>query len=117
MQDVSLVIVGDGGERENLQKLADNLGLRTVFFEGAVYDEYELCKYFLVSDIFVTPGVASMALKMAMALGKPVITVDYGLEVHDIVDGVNGIVFPMDDDERLAEQIMRLLESDELWSV
>ena len=38
----SLVIVGDGGERENLQKLADSLGLRNVIFEGAVYDEYEL---------------------------------------------------------------------------
>ena len=45
-------------------------------------------KYYLLSDIFVTPGVASMALKMAMTLGKPVITVDYGLEVHDIEDGV-----------------------------
>ena len=94
----SLVVVGDGEEREGLRKLADSLGLERVFFEGAIYDEKELCRYFLVSDIFVTPGVASMALKMAMTLGKPVITVDYGLEVHDVEDGVNGFVFPMDDD-------------------
>ena len=65
-------------------------------------------------DIFVTLDVVSLALKMVMTLGKPVVTVDYGLEVHDIDDGINGFVFPMDDDEILADKIMSLLESDEL---
>ena len=50
---------------------------------------------------------------MAMALGRPVITVDYGLEVHDIVDGVNGFLFPMDDDVALADRLRQVLGSEE----
>ncbi len=111
---VSLVVVGDGGERENLQELSTSLGLANIVFEGAIFDDRELSKYFMASDIFVTPGVASLAIKMAMLFGLPVVTVDYGLEVHSVSNGVNGFIFPMDDDDRLAEIIMRLVESDAL---
>lgn len=112
--DCSLVIVGDGSERSALEGLAASLGLRDIHFDGPIYDERELARYFLLCDLFVTPGVASMAIKMAMAFGKPVITVDYGLEVHDIVDGVNGFVFPMDDHDALAARIRQVLGSPEL---
>lgn len=110
----SLVIVGEGGERSSLEALVASLGLPDVHFDGPLYDERELARYFLLCDLFVTPGVASMAIKMAMAFGKPVITVDYGLEVHDIVDGVNGFVFPMDDDAALAARIRQVLGSGDL---
>jgi glycosyltransferase involved in cell wall biosynthesis len=112
--DLSLVIVGDGGEREYLRELATHLGLDNVFFEGAIYGEMELSKYFMIADIFVVPGAASLALKMAMAFGKPVITGDYGLEVHDVEDGVNGFIVPVDNVEVLTEKIRCLLESDDL---
>ena len=68
----------------------------------------------MISDVFVTPGVSSLAIKMAMAFGKPVVTVDYGLEVHDVQDGFNGFVFLMDNDEALAAKIQPLLESESL---
>lgn len=106
--ECALVIVGDGGERPALEAEVARLGL-DVTFEGAVYDERELARYFLACDLFVTPGVASLAIKMAMALGRPVVTVDHGLEVHDIVDGVNGYIFPMDDDALLADRIRAVL--------
>jgi len=111
---VSLVIVGDGGERNSQVEMADKLELDNIFFEGAIYDEKELSKYFYICDIFVTPGVSSLAIKMAMLFGKPVITVDYGLEVHAVQEGFNGYIFPMDDVEALAEKIQMLLQSDEL---
>jgi glycosyltransferase involved in cell wall biosynthesis len=112
--DMSLVIVGDGSERETLKSMAGHLGLGSVFFEGAIYDERELSKYFIISDIFVTPGVSSLAIKMAMLFGKPIVTVDYGLEVHDVQEGINGFIFPMDDDEALAGKLQPLLESESL---
>lgn len=111
---VSLVVVGDGGERQNLERYARDLKLKNIYFEGAIYDERELAKYFMVCDIFVTPGVSSMAIKMAMLFGVPVVTVDYGLEVHDVQEGVNGYIFPMDDVNALTEKLGGLLESDEL---
>ena len=113
---VSLVIVGDGGERAALERQVAQLGLQQVFFEGAIYDEMELAKYFMTSDVFVTPGVASLAIKMAMSFGKPVVTVDYGLEVHDVEEGVNGFVFPMDDLDALTATLEKLLTSEELMN-
>jgi len=109
----ALVIVGDGSERPALQEMVRSLELPNVHFEGPIYDERELARYFLLCDVFVTPGVASMAIKMALTFGKPVVTVDYGLEVHDIVDGVNGFIFPMDNYEVLAARIRQVLGSPE----
>jgi glycosyltransferase involved in cell wall biosynthesis len=111
--DCALVVVGDGSERRALEDLAGSLGLRHVHFDGAIYDERELARYFLLCDLFVAPGGASMAIKMAMTFGKPVITAEFGLEVHDIVDGVNGFLFPMDDDGALAARIRQVLGSAE----
>lgn len=110
----SFVVVGDGGERQAFSDLADSLCLQNVYFEGAVYDERELCRYLLVSDIFVVPGIASLALKMAMAMGRPVVAADYGLEVHDIEEGVNGFVFPLGDEQALAATLKPLLVSEDL---
>jgi glycosyltransferase involved in cell wall biosynthesis len=110
--DLSLVIVGDGGERSHLERTAESLGLPDVHFEGAVYDDHELCRYLLVSDIFVTPGVASLAIKIAMSMGRPVVSADYGLEVHDIDIGKNGYVFPLGNAEALADKLEVLLESE-----
>lgn len=110
-ETLSLVIVGDGNERESLEKLATELGLVHMFFEGAIYDEHELSKYFLVSDIFVVTGVASLAVKMAMFFAVPVVTVDYGLEVHAVKDGINGLIFPIGNADILAKKIQALLGS------
>ncbi len=108
----ALVVVGDGPEHHGLKDLAASLDLPNVNFDGAVYEERELARYFLICDLFVTPGVSSLAIKMAMAYGKPVITGDYGLEVHDIVDGANGFVIPVGDEVALADRIRESLESD-----
>lgn len=111
--ELSLVIVGDGNERRVLEELAQSLGLPDVHFEGPIYDERELARYFLICDVFVTPGVASLAIKMAMTFARPVIAVDHGLELHDIVDGINGFLFPMDDDAALAARLRQVLSSEE----
>ena len=70
--NVSLVIVGDGSERAKNEQKVKELGLKNVHFEGAIYDDELLAKYYMVSDFFVTPGVASMAIKIAMLFGIPV---------------------------------------------
>ena len=112
--ECSLVIVGDGSERRPLEELAQSLGLNDVHFDGPIYDERELARYFLICDVFVTPGVASLATKMAMTFGPPG---DHASttasKLHDIVDGVNGFLFPMDDDVALAARIREVLSSDE----
>ncbi|MHB1529471.1 MAG: glycosyltransferase [Acidiferrobacteraceae bacterium] len=110
----SLVIVGDGADRQRLEDMTVELVLQRVFFEGAIYDERALSKYFMIADVFVVPGVASLAIKMAMSFGTPVITVDFGLEVHDVEEGVNGFIVPMNDVDALSEKMRLLLNSAEL---
>lgn len=110
----SLVIVGDGGERAMLEEQVAQLQLTNVFFEGAIYDEMELSKYFMTTDIFVCPGAATLALKMAMCFGMPVIVGEFGLEIHDVEEGINGFVIPLDDLDALTEKLQWLLQSDQL---
>ena len=107
--NVSLVIVGDGSERTKNEQEIQKLGLKNVYFEGAIYDDELLAKYYMVSDFFVTPGVASMAIKIAMLFGIPVITADYGLEVHVIKDGINGYVYPIGEFKQISNRIKHLI--------
>ena len=107
--NVSLVIVGDGSEKANNGKEVQRLGLKNVYFEGAIYDDELLAKYFMISDFFVTPGVASMAIKIAMLFGVPVITADYGLEVHAVKNGVNGYIYTLGDYKQISNHIKSLI--------
>ena len=106
---VKLVIVGDGDQRKSLEMLAASLGVNA-FFAGAIYDERYLTKYFKVCDVFCVPGASSLAVKMAMLFGKPVISVDYGLEMHVVEDGVNGLIFPDGDLSALVRALLKLLQ-------
>ena len=114
--NVSLVIVGDGSEKANNEKEVQRLGLKNVYFEGAIYDDKLLAKYFMISDFFVTPGVASMAIKIAMLFGVPVITADYGLEVHAVKNGVNGYVYSLGDYKQISNHIKSLINNPSSYS-
>ena len=114
--DVSLVIVGDGSQKAYNEKLVQNLQLSNVYFEGAIYDDEVLAKYYMVCDFFITPGVASMAIKIAMLFGKPVITADYGLEVHVIQNNINGYVYPIGEFEQISNLIKHLIYDSESYS-
>jgi glycosyltransferase involved in cell wall biosynthesis len=110
----SLVIVGDGPERQCLAELAAEKKLNNVHFAGEIYDDERLSQYFMLGDVYVTPGVASLTIKMAMTFGKPVVTVAHGLEVHAIDHGVNGFIVGIDDTARLADQVLQLLKDEGL---
>lgn len=112
--DTALVLVGDGSERPYLEQRVKNEGIRNVHFAGAIYDDAVLARYFLLSNVFVTPGVASLSLKIAMTFGVPVITADHGLELHSIEEGANGFVVPMGDAGALAKRINTMLDDDNL---
>lgn len=112
---VVLLIIGDGGERDSLEMMVEREKISNVHFLGAIYNDKELAPYFMSCDVFVTPGVASLALKIAMTFGRPVVTVDHGLEVHAVDDKRNGFIVPTDDIDTLAEKIVLLLQDDVMW--
>ena len=110
----SLIIIGDGYERPVLENMVAQKNLQNVHFLGAIYDDEILSRYFMLCDVYVTPGTASLTLKMAMTFGKPVVSGAYGLEVHSIENGENGFVVDIDDSKGLAEKIMLLVKDDNL---
>jgi glycosyltransferase involved in cell wall biosynthesis len=109
-------LVGDGGERQNLQTLATKLGIaHRVRFLGHVTDE-QLPGIYERSTVFVMPSIAelqSIATMEAMASGRPVIGADAMALPHLVHDGDNGYLFKPNDASDLAEKLRLVLEADE----
>jgi glycosyltransferase involved in cell wall biosynthesis len=91
----SLVIVGDGPERDALVQLAASIYPQTQF-PGAVYAQ-DLEQYFKQADVFVLPGTGGLALQQAMAHALPVIAAEGDGTQEDLVRKENGwLVAPGD---------------------
>jgi glycosyltransferase involved in cell wall biosynthesis len=95
-----LLIVGDGPEREALEKYAQNQGLNgTVTFTGNVpYDEVP--QYLAAMDIAVAPYVPNENFYFSpikifeyMAMGKPVVAGSIGQVQELVIDGKTGLLY------------------------
>ncbi|RPJ84881.1 MAG: glycosyltransferase family 1 protein [Acidobacteria bacterium] len=111
------VIVGDGPQREHLERIAHDCGVsRRVHFTGAVSDEGLLTLYADARAVYYAPYDEDYGLVTIEAFlsRKPVITADDSGGVLEFVqDGVNGHVVPPDADamagalDRLAADVPR----------
>ena len=106
-----LTLVGDGPERQNLERLAERLCVGSVVdFVGFRDDVPELLAK---QDLFVLAsrheGI-SIAILEAMRAGLPVVSTRVGGVPDTVVDGVTGVLVPPDDAPRLAQAIDSLLE-------
>ena len=107
----SLRVVGDGADLDRLKTLVDNLKISDcVLFSGPCYDENELGRFFLDSDLCVVPSAAGLSVMHAMAFGLPVITNDdfskHGPEVEAIEEGVTGGFYKVGCLNSLVEKIV-----------
>jgi glycosyltransferase involved in cell wall biosynthesis len=112
--DFELYIVGDGPDREALEKAAQDLGLRDtfVFFTGRKSVE-EVARYMkgahffvLFSDFENSPCV----IDEAMACGLPIITTDVG-GIAEHVNSSNGILIKARDNQALYDAINHMLDN------
>jgi len=108
---IELIIVGDGPQRNELEKLTSDMGIqRNVNFVGDVYDPMILGKLLIQSDIYVLAGMGGLSINEAMAFAKPVIcSVCDGTEKNMVRDYVNGLFFKPDSISDLADKIKYLL--------
>ncbi|MEJ2888092.1 glycosyltransferase [Actinomycetospora aeridis] len=110
--DVRLALVGDGPERERLEALIDELGLRErVLLLGHHNDVRRLLRTF---DVFTlssrTVEACPNSLLEAMSAGIPAVCTAVGGVPEMIVDGVTGRVVPSEDPDRLAGGLLELLD-------
>lgn len=91
------VIVGDGPERQNLQRLAQHLQItQQVIFPGRV-PYSEMANYFRAASFFCISSVTEvkpLVVLEALAAGLPVLAVAACGTQDTLTDGVDGILIP-----------------------
>jgi len=114
IKECSLVILGDGSERDYLQGLAQEQGVGPeVYFPGNINKPGEILKHakmYVLSSRF--EGFPN-ALLEAMSCGLPVISFDCPSGPREIIrDGVNGLLVPHMDIDELAHAINYLMKNE-----
>jgi glycosyltransferase involved in cell wall biosynthesis len=115
--DWMLTIVGDGAEREHLEKQVDDLDLaERVCFAGWVSHD-DLLDYYQEANLFVFPsrheGMPN-ALLEAMSSGLPALATRIAGNEELVLDGENGILVPPDDRVALREALRKIISSGDL---
>jgi glycosyltransferase involved in cell wall biosynthesis len=108
----TLVVCGEGEERDALRRQADAAGMKhRVRFEGAV-GRAVIPDYFAAADVFVHAAeleAAGNVVLEALASGCGVVVTDSGGPAEYVEDGVNGYVIAVGDVPNLAGRIEALL--------
>jgi phosphatidylinositol alpha-mannosyltransferase len=116
--DCRLIIVGPGTRlRRRYERYVAKNGLKDVIFVGLVaYDE--LPRYYKTADVFCAPAIASesfgIILLEAMAMGKPIVASNISGYANVVSHGVDGLLVPPADKDKLAKALISLLGDESL---
>ncbi len=116
-ENVRLIILGEGPERDALEKLCFDLGLsKKVFLLGFVENPYW---YFSKSDVFVFSSLFEgfgNVLVEAMALGLPVISTNCLSGPSEILEqGRSGVLVDVKDHHAMGNAMLALLQDDDKY--
>ena len=113
--DVQVVVVGDGVDREKLERL-----MPSAVFAGALYG-HELAAAYASMDVFVHPGeheTFCQAVQEAMASGLPVIAPNAGGPRDLVAPYRTGLLLSVDEfDAKLGESLDHLIAERQRYSV
>ena len=113
-----LIVVGPGTRlRKKCEKQVKKNGLKDVAFVGYVATD-ELPRYYKTADIFCSPATGhesfGIVLLEAMAVGKPIVASDIEGYASVMAHGVEGLLVPPKDKEKLAQALISLLTDESL---
>jgi len=121
--NLALDIIGDGRERQSLQKLIDRLDVRDAVTLHGLKESTEVIGVLHRSDIAINASVVASdgdidgipnSLKEAMAAGLPVIASSIAGIPELVQDGVSGFLVSQADVPALTDRIIRLVDQPEL---
>ena len=113
---LNLLIIGDGNERDKLEKIAvKGLNKKQIHFYGELYEDEVAGELLFHSNLCVSPGNVGLTAIHSLSFGTPVLTHDnfdnQMPEVQAIENGVNGGFFIENNLTDLIRQICRLVLS------
>jgi len=116
-KNIKFIIISEGPERENLEKLAFDLDVEDhVFFAGRINREL-VVEYLKISDVFVLntnyEGMSFVLLE-AMKVGTPIITTRAGGNPETIKDKETGLLVDYRNKEQWIEAINNILDNQDL---
>jgi glycosyltransferase involved in cell wall biosynthesis len=111
---VNILLVGDGPDRDRLERMARQRGL-SVHFYGACFEETVLGQFIYHADLTVSPGKIGLTAMHSLMYGTPAIThgnLDQQMpEVEAVEIGRTGLLFEQNDPQSLADAIAAWLDS------
>lgn len=114
--DVCWFVLGEGDRRGELEALVSELGLNGLFvMPGVVKNPYPYIKQ---AEIYVHCSRfegKSIAIQEAQVLGKPMLVSDCSGNREQVIPKVDGLMCNLNEEE-IAENIIKLLDSEELRS-
>jgi glycosyltransferase involved in cell wall biosynthesis len=115
--NVNLLILGDGPERENLEDRVRVMGMNDrVKFTGMI-PYSELPAYMAAADVFLTASVTEvhpLSVIEALASGLPVVGIQSPGVGDTVEDGVTGFLAPEEDLAVFTAKISRIITDSEL---
>ncbi len=116
-QPIKLLLVGEGGQKSELTRLAGSLGMsENIIFAGNISHK-DLPRYLKISDVFVRPSLSEgmgNAFLEAMAAEVPIIGTQVGGIPDFLKNEQTGLFCKMNDPEDLVEVINMALNDDDL---
>lgn len=112
-KSTTLVLVGDGPQRQELESYATDNALVNVKFAGRI-DYDSIAPYYKLADVFVMPTLEdnwSLVVPEAMASGLPVMCSKYNGCHPELVKKENGWVFNPLDKEDTAATLLAVVNS------
>jgi glycosyltransferase involved in cell wall biosynthesis len=109
--DLSLVVVGEGSYRTQLEATAESLDVRFTGFQA------DPSRFYKDSAVFINPSLGPEGLPLvsleAMAYGLPCIFSDLTVHHELTADGKGAALFTRGDSESLARQLKKLLNNED----
>jgi len=109
-QNIFCTILGDGQEKDNLQKLVQEKKLTSfINFTGAKFGK-EAHKFLLESDLYIIPGAVGLSIVHGFSFGLPILTSDneqiHRPEIDLLERGINGDFYIDGSPNSLAAKII-----------
>lgn len=118
-EKVKAIIIGDGPEKENLQRLSEYLGIsERIIFLGFVSEERKF-QYLSNANLYVLSSMHEgfgIVLQEAMQVGLPIIATNNGGQVDFVKEGKNGFLIKFGDINMARKKIDAVINNEILYN-